>query len=259
MQENTNSAIQAIIAISSIFTLVAAFVVAYLLYFNQRKARLIAEKKTLKEDFEKQLLRSRVEVQEATFQHIGRELHDNVGQLLSTAKMLLGVTEMGLPAVPDTLQTASATLSKAIQEIRQLSRSLDKEWLEQFSLLANLREETERINAGGTVRASCNCSIILQMPAAEQIILFRIVQEAIQNALKHAHPATIIVVMTEQDHWLHVTVTDDGGGMPVNFQGMGTANMQRRVQLFGGSVTWERLAPQGTQVTIRIPLQNIGL
>ena len=118
MQEKASSIIQAIIIISSIFTLVAAFLVSYLLYFNKRKAKLIDEKNKLAEDFEQQLLKSQVEVQETTYNVLSKELHDNVGQLLSTAKMLLGLTERSLDKIPDTLVTANATLGKAIQELR---------------------------------------------------------------------------------------------------------------------------------------------
>jgi signal transduction histidine kinase len=66
-------------------------------------------------------LQVQVEIQESTYRHIAKEIHDNVGQLLSTTKMLIGIAELKLGQAPDTLQTASATLSKAIQELRMLS------------------------------------------------------------------------------------------------------------------------------------------
>ena len=102
----------------------------------------------MKAKYEQELLQSKLETQEQTFQQIGKELHDNVGQLLSTSRMLLGLTERSLPNPPDTLLTANATLGEAISELRSLSKSLDKEWLEQFSFTDNLQTEISRINAG---------------------------------------------------------------------------------------------------------------
>jgi signal transduction histidine kinase len=73
-------------------------------------------------------------------------LHDNIGQLLSTTKLLLGMAVMELKNVPDTLKTAEQTVAKAIQDLRLLSKSLDKEWLHQFNLIEYLEAEKERIN-----------------------------------------------------------------------------------------------------------------
>src|SRR5688500_12740425 len=149
----------------------------------------------IERQFQQELLQSKLETQEGTFQQIGKELHDNVGQLLSTTKMLLGITEINLNAVPDTLVTAQLTLLKAIQEIRTLSKSLDKAWLEQFSFVENLKAAVSRINAAGIVAAEFTCSAKLKLQADEQIILFRIVQEAIGNAIKHAEPSKIAVII----------------------------------------------------------------
>lgn len=256
MEEKAITAIRAIVIISSIFTLVAVFVIAYLLYFNKRKASLLEEKRLMQEDFQRQLLQSKVEVQETTFQHIARELHDNVSQLLSTTKMLLGITELNLAQVPETLTSANSTLGIAIQEIRSLSRSLDKEWLEQFSFIDNLHGEVERINTGGIVNASCECDVVINMQAGEQTVLFRIVQEAIQNALRHAKPTQLSIRLSEQGQWLQVVVADNGIGYTGEIRGMGTTNMRHRTQLFGGTISWQPAVPSGTTVTIRIPYKN---
>jgi signal transduction histidine kinase len=205
-----------------------------------------------KKEFEQQLLQVQIEVQEHTYRHIAKELHDNVGQLLSTTKMLMGVTEIKLGSVPDTLNTANATLSKAIQEIRFLSRSMDKEWLEQFNFLENLKSEVERLNAGEMVQATVHCSTEIAMKPEEQIILFRIVQEAIQNAVRHAGPTQLDVIISGSAEALEVKVANNGAPLPQNFHGMGTNNMRHRARLFGGTVHWLPVQ-EGTVVTICLP------
>jgi signal transduction histidine kinase len=253
MQTETTSIIQAILFISAIFILVAVFVVAYALYFNRRKIKFIQEKDSLQREFENQLLHAQIEMQEATFQHIGKELHDNLGQLLSSTKMLLNVTEMNLTQVPDTLTTASSTLTLAIKELRMLARSLDKEWLQQFNFSENLDNQITRINASGQLHALFRCDTDIDMPSEKQVILFRIVQEAIQNAIKHGSPSFIDIHVFEQKNQLNVAITDDGIGIPKNFRGMGTDNMRQRTKLFQGKIEWTDNQPRGTVVNITIP------
>jgi len=245
------------------FILIIGFMVIFLgilllvtLIFTRKKQNeLYLDQQRMAARFESQQLQSRIEVQEETFRHIGKELHDNIGQLLSTTKMLIGLTERNLPSIPDTLTTANATLSKAIFEVRSLSRSLDKEWLEQFNFLENLQNEITRVNAGGVIKASYQCNAPIEMKSEEQIILFRIVQEAIQNALRHAEPSTLNVHIHKSSSRLEVKVINDGKPLPPVFHGMGTNNMKSRAQLFGGSVQWQP-KEKGTEVTITLPIKT---
>ncbi len=255
MPEQTGAVIQAIIVVSSIFVLMAIFIIAYVLYFNKRKAQFIEENVRMKERFQQELFQSQVEVQEQTFQQIGKELHDNVGQLLSTAKMLLGLTERNMANPPDTLLTAHATLAQAINELRSLSKSLDKEWLEQFSFLDNLRSEIARINTAEVVYAEFHFSDDLPLQSDGQIILFRIVQEAIQNAIKHANPKTIIIKAGQSEGGFRISIADDGNGFGGGQAGVGQGmvNMRHRTVLLGGSITWDAAPGSGTVVHILLP------
>lgn len=204
--------------------------------------------------FEQVLLQSQIEVQENTYRQIAKELHDNIGQLLSTTKMLMGITELKLGHAPDTLNTANATLSKAIQEIRSLSRSLDKEWLEQFSFIDNLKDEVVRINASKTIEAVIDCNATISMRPEEQVVLFRVVQEAIQNALRHAQPSQLnIIISTGKE--LKVEIWNDGKPLPEDFHGMGTKNMRYRTHLLGGSIEWTT-GTKGTAVLVHLPIKQ---
>lgn len=244
-----------ILVIGFIVIGLGALLIMTLVFTRKKQNESYLKEQRMTARFESQLLQSQVEIQEATFKHIGKELHDNVGQLLSTTKMLLGITEINLADVPDTLRTANATLGKAIQELRLVSRSLDKEWLEQFDFLANIREEIQRINAGGTVKAVLKCDVPIEMQPNEQIILYRIVQEAIQNALRHAEPDKLEIVITKSENILHVEVCNNGKPLPASFSGMGTNNMKKRAQLFDGEVTW-RAEQNQTVVRIDLPITS---
>lgn len=250
--------INAIVVVSAIFTLVASFVIAYILYFKKRKATLIAEKAKLAEAFQQQLLKAQLEVQETTYSTLAKELHDNIGQLLSTAKMLLGLTERNLENPPDTLLTANATIGEAIQGIRGLSKSIDRDWLEQFSFIDNLKGEIARINIGRKVTVTLVHTGTLFLTAEAQIILFRMVQEAIQNAIKHGNPVGIAIAVAGTDNNLNIKISDDGAGFDIQTQqeGMGLTNMKYRAQVIGGSIGWESAPGKGTEVSINVTRTN---
>src|SRR6266513_5304855 len=133
-----NDIMFAIIFATVVLVLLAGFLFFFFLKYRYRKNEYIKEREIMKQTFEQTLLQSQIEVQEATFSILAKELHDNVGQLLSSSKMLLGITQRNFSNAPETLTIAEETLGKAITELRSLSKSIDKEWLEQFDLIDNL-------------------------------------------------------------------------------------------------------------------------
>ncbi|MFT4094375.1 MAG: sensor histidine kinase [Niabella sp.] len=243
-----------ILGASVFLLLITLFIVVLLMAYKKRDKSYLLERKVLQEGFNTQLLQSQIEVQEQTFLQIGKELHDNVGQLLSTSRMLIGLAERSLKKPPDTLLTANATLGKAINELRTLSKSLDKEWLEQFDLVENLRTEVDRINAADTINASLTVEGTPELPSSKRIILFRIVQEAIQNAIKHGQCNNVSVGIQASGDPILILITDDGKGFDVYAasKGMGLGNMQYRTKLLGGEINYDS-SSKGTAITIRIP------
>jgi signal transduction histidine kinase len=258
MQASADNISSIIFTITCIFLLAAVFLLFYVWLYNKRKKRHVDEKMNLQLQFQQQLQQSQVEVQESTYASLGKELHDNVGQLLGTAKILLGITERKLDVVPDTLITASQTISKAIQEIRSLAKILSVEWLQQFSFSENLVAEVQRINTAELIQVTLiNEEKYLPLNAEEQIILFRILQEALQNAIKHADATTIAIQLTLNENLLCLSIADNGKGFEretVKPVGTGLLNMQHRIQLLGGSITWQKKQGGGTIVYINLPV-----
>ena len=246
-----------VIAGGFLFMFLIIILIVSIARYKKRIIQDLKEKKLMQEVYAKELLRSKLETQEQTFQQIGKELHDNVGQLLSTSRMLIGLTERELQTPPDTLLTANATLGQAINEIRSLAKSLDKEWLERFSFTENIQTLVERINAGKMIAAEYIQTTDLSLKNDEQIILFRIVQEAIQNAVKHAGATNMRIQVTQEGQQFNITVSDNGKGFDVHSaaKSMGLANMQHRVQLLNGSIAYNSVIDQGTTVAIFLPLQ----
>jgi signal transduction histidine kinase len=162
-----------------------------------------------------------------------------------------------MASVPDTLLTAEATLSTAIQHLRALSKSFSRQWLDQFSLIDNLKAEIDRINASKAITVKFSYDVmVLPLQAEPQIILFRIIQEAIQNSIKHAQPQIIDISMRQSNQQLIVIIADDGAGFDksVMAKGLGIRNMQHRTKLLKGNINWEVTTAGGTAVVINLPL-----
>lgn len=244
----------AVLISTAVFLILVAFSVSYFIIYKRKRRKHVMEMDAFKIQFRNEMLQSQVEVQEQTFQVIGKELHDNVGQLLSTARMLLGLTERNLPQPPDTLLTANETIAQAISELRSLSKSLDRDWLERFDFNQNMQMEMQRINAAGQIQLSYFNEHTLTIDAGKQIILFRIVQEAMQNAIKHAEAESITVkVVSNADHIL-ILVSDNGKGFePAEGDGMGLVNMRQRTALLNGQIRWISEPGKGADVEITLP------
>lgn len=256
------------------------FIVILVIAYLKRGKRHLKEKALMEAEFEKQLLKSRLETQEETLHKLSAEIHDNVGQLLNSTKLLIGITQRTLMHVPvpitdlntalaeaiqqqgsvpdsqNTLAMADETLAKAILELRTLSRSINREWLEQFNFIQNLESEIKRIHTARTIQIQFSRPDHLSLVADEQIILFRIVQEVLQNAIKHSGASNIDMRIKEENGVLNVTISDDGNGFDENVitKSMGMLNINHRSKLLGGSAQWHSEVGSGTRVSIQIPI-----
>lgn len=212
----------------------------------------------MQQELQQQLLQSQLETQEYSLCKISRELHDNIGQLLSSTKMLLGLAEMELDKVPDTLKTAEHTLGQAIQDVRVLSKSINKEWLHDFNLIENLHAEKQRINAGKEIQVELDSKHDkLALEPEAQVMIFRVVLEALQNSIKHAYAKKIIIKIEHTHKGFQLTVKHDGHGFDIEMakkENAGLHNMEQRIKLLGGEIKWISTHKKGTLIKINIPV-----
>lgn len=254
-----NEVIIAVLIGTTVLILLAGFLLFFFIRYRSRKNQFIRERENLKKQFEQILLQSQIEVQENTFAELSRELHDNLGQLLVSTKALIAVTERSLPQMPETLIMAEETLSKAIYELRSISKSLDKEWLKQFDFIENMENEVKRINALQILQMNFTHPQKILLQPEEQIILFRIVQEAIQNSVKHSEAKQIDINVSNSVSSLIVNITDNGKGFSeaqLNSSGLGLKNMKHRTQLLGGIIEWNSFYGNGSAVIIKLPAKK---
>lgn len=259
MQELSAEVSFVMVAGMLIFFFLIIGVVLILFKFQKRKFLHAQEIADMQNEFQREILQTRMETQEETFQQIAKEIHDNVGQLLSSTKMLVGVAQQDQANAKKVLDKADETLAESILALRSLSKSLDKEWLDQFNLLENLATETERINTSGELTISFIPPAFLPIPSETQIVLFRIIQEALQNAIKHSGANMIHIGIESGPEKLYIEVIDDGKGFNTKHlvrSGMGSTNILNRARMLGGNAEWESDPRRGTKLIITIPIKS---
>jgi signal transduction histidine kinase len=195
---------------------------------------------------------------------IGQEIHDGLAQGFTGILMQLGAAEehMGCAKhspLPDILNRIRALAREGLAEARRSVLALKPESSTPGSLELALRQLAERSTIAGRVACTFDGGITATgLPPEHQHELLRIAQEAVINAVRHAHPRTIrIVLLEEPKDWI-LTVVDDGRGMDelTNLgarQGFGLTNMRERASALGGRCEIQSKVGKGTQVIVRLP------
>jgi two-component system, NarL family, sensor kinase len=247
-----------IITVIIILLFLGILLLVMTVYYAKRRRQMQEAQKALYAEFEQQLLQSKLEIQEQTFSFISDEIHDNVGQVLSLAKMQLAMLEQKGVFNLQAIKTAKEGVGSAIAELRDLAKSLSPERVQAFDLAKNIQEEVQRINKSGMAAVHFQVGEVPDaLPGEKKLMLFRVVQECLQNTVKHASATNIYINLDTVDYKVDIQLRDNGVGFNVDealkrHNGLGLANMQRRVQLMGGSFAVNSAAGQGTHTHIQI-------
>ena len=238
------------------------FIVSFLLLFRgyyMRRIKYYKERQDLQSNFEQQLLQTQIEIQSQTLQTISQEIHDNVGQVLSLAKLNLGTFEDTESAfnqikINDTKQL----VSKAINDLRDLSRSLYGNKIAELGLADAIDNELKILQNSGQFKTSFKTvGEPFKLEPQKEMVVYRMLQESLNNAIKHSKAQHIDVVVKYDIGLFCLTITDDGIGfdtssLPSNNMGMGLKSMQSRATMIGGVFSVISNNKKGTQITIEI-------
>lgn len=249
-----------ILAVIFILLFFGVLFLVMLVYYNYRRRQTALEKKQMKAQFDQQLMQARLEVQEQAFEHISQEIHDNVGQLLSLAKMQLSSLGDSDLVDHDTVMSARENVARAIRDLRNLAKSLHAGHIRALGIRQATEEEGLRISRSGLLEVSVTSEgPEHDIPEERQIILFRIIQECLQNCLKHAEASYVNIGFTWYDDQLRVRVRDDGKGFDAETvlqstpSGLGLQNIRNRARLTGGAGIITSTPGEGTTVTVMMP------
>jgi signal transduction histidine kinase len=249
----------------SLAIFIEVFLLAYLLLKRfewerkaEQQARLKVEQDLLQiqQKFQQEILQAKLEIQENTLNHISREIHDNVGQVLSLAKVQVSLMEYAQAFDKNNLEQLKENLVKALSDLRDIAKGLSGERMQQIGLVASLEQEIQRINKSAVLEACLLVSgTTLKLSEQKQLLIFRIAQEAFQNILKHAEAKKMDVLLTFHPHQAELCIEDDGKGFDVAAAstGLGLLNIKSRAALIGGDAWITSTSDKGTRVELIVP------
>jgi signal transduction histidine kinase len=263
--ERISSEIFIVICFSIFFLTVAMFILLLINIYHRKQLKHKVEKKEMQSQFSQTLLQSQLEIHEQTLKTISQEIHDNVGQVLTLAKLNLATSVVEDKQTAEQIKNSQQLIAKAIQDLRDLSRSLNTDYVEEMGLIRSIEYELEMLKKTETIETAFSMEgRVLRLEKQKELILFRIVQEAIHNTIKHADAKKIELSVYFYDHDMSITVKDNGKGFDLSplhdaadgSFGLGLRNMNNRATLIGAKFLMESEPGKGTSVTIRLPYNN---
>lgn len=246
-----------------VFTMVILlFLFGFIVKYQRKSISFQTEKKVMQSAFEQELLKTQLEIQEQTLKNISQEIHDNIGQVLSLVKLHLATMDTDRPELlKEKMNDSRNLISKAIQDLRSLSKRLDTDSVQAMGLLHSVRNELEAVEKVGLHKTSLILNgIQYKLEPNVELILFRVFQELLNNILKHARAKNISVEFIYHPHQLQLKIKDDGTGFDLkeitgnnnSEPGLGLKNMHNRAKMINADFLMESYIGKGTNVTITL-------
>lgn len=261
MEYNKSQLAIAIIIGCLILVILAVFLLLFLLFFMNKKKKLFREQLVLQQQFQTELIQTRIEVQEQTSRNLASELHDNIGQLLSLTNVTLA--SINFDNIDKTKQKIADTrelVGRSIKELRQLSKLVHGEQLIKEGLVQAIRQEVAWIQRSGlyTVSFAQDLEASEYSQPDKDLFLYRLLQESLNNILKHARASQIDILLSKTGGQLQLSITDNGLGFDAasklnSAEGLGLQSMQKRIALLNGEMQVDSAEGRGTTIVFTIP------
>jgi len=237
---------------SASFVLLLVFFFLLFFQYSRRRQNHVNEMLRLKKQYDETLLQSQLEIQEQTFEHISYEIHDNIGQVLSLVR--LNINTLNPENYTDKINDSDALLEKAIDDLRHLSHSLNANFIAQVGFVDALESLLKSIEKTGRYVITLENEVEdVDLPHDQTIILFRMVQELLNNIVKHAKASSIMLRLEGEANLNRIVVSDNGIGFTLQQQtgGMGLSTIVSRAKVIGATVDFDS-GNSGTTATITL-------
>jgi signal transduction histidine kinase len=260
--QNETTKIAILVAISTlVFLLIPVFLILYIRSYNRHKKNHYLEKQNMQQRFESEMLQTRVEVQDQTMQSIATELHDNVGQLLSLTTLTLNSVNLNDgEKAKKKIDNSLALVNKSIKELRELAKLLHGEQLVENGIGHAIDQEINWLNKAGSYELKIDNQLIdLQITSPNKdLIILRLLQEIINNIIKHAQATYIQIDSHLTNNILHLRVAENGIGFnPEEIKskksGMGLNSIYKRIEMISGKLILNSTPGEGTSISIEVP------
>lgn len=235
------------------------FGIIFFISFQKRKNKLLLDKFKAEKQFEETLQTSKIEIQEQTLRNVSWELHDNIGQLLSTAMLQINMLSNDRTSINDQdLGEVKKLVQSSIKEVRGLSHALNHEVLENIGLEKSVKLELERFKRLNFLKTQFYIKgVPFRINSKDEVIIFRIIQEFFSNSLKYSEANNLNVIFLYSENNLTITLKDDGVGFSFDKinPGAGLLNMKSRAALLGSQLSLDTVPDSGTTLKLIYPLK----
>lgn len=240
--------------------------IVFVVFHQRRIIRYQKQLQKMEEEQQKILLNASIRWQEEERQRIAADLHDDAGPLLATARLYLNenLLKQDISTQLQSIYNAKQIIDDTIQLIRNISHSLMPPTLKNFGLESAINDLFQKISGTGAINASCRFHDYRQRLVPEQeLLIFRVVQELINNILKHSNSSFMHITQNIQEGRFYLRLHHDGRGitqddfekMNKSSLGLGLKNIQSRMKVLQGSINFEKDVSQTYyKITIDIPV-----
>ena len=229
---------------------------AWLVLINDITEKIQLQNQLVEEKIRRQqeVAKAVIDAQENERETLGRELHDNITQVLTTARLYLNVAK-DTPAMQENMiKRSSETISSAIEEIRRLSKSMIETFHKEVGLELSLNDLIENVRMVQQFSISLHFSVPdeQQLDDKLKMTVFRIIQEQLNNTIKYAEASEVTISVIQKTHLLQITIADDGKGFDTSQKrkGIGITNIISRTELFNGRVIIESSPGRGCRMQV---------
>lgn len=264
MMESNNDIVITIVSATLVLLIFLVFLISFLFIYKNRQIRHRAEMVSVKEKYDQEILKAQLEIKEQTLKNISEEIHDNVGQVLSLAVLNLSAIELNdIERAAIKIENVTRLVENAVSDLRNLSKTLDADNIITAGLIPLLRFELELLEKTGIYKTSFEITGQEQrLTDSREIVVYRIVQESLNNIIKHSRATVIRLRIDFSDAGLSIQIIDKGIGFDaekieeqsIHKQGAGLKNMRRRAGLIGAFFSIKSVPLKGTTISIVIPL-----
>jgi two-component system NarL family sensor kinase len=256
VSQQANEILITILGGTAILLFLGLTLIFLIIVYRKKQKEYFYQKEQLEENFRKELLKAQLETQEQTFHSLSQELHDNIGQVLSLAKLNMSVIELNSKGEMDeSISQTKSLLNTAINDLRDISKTLNTDYVKEKNLAESIDREL------GMLRRTRKFEATLEVEgqpffisAERRLILFRIIQESLNNIVKHAGATFITVSLQYKPDSLLILIQDNGNGFDAALtpKGVGLLNMNHRSGMIESTVALESIPGQGTTVRIAV-------
>ena len=272
----------ALVIATSAMLMMAGFAIVFVIYYQKKQLEQEKKLRDVEKNYQKILLETALHSEESERRRIAQDLHDDIGTMLSLTKLSLNQLAKLFYKDPARLSTAppdlpyfssprtELTLSKAqtlveetIVHVRRITRDLVPTTLDQFGLAAAIEEFIHRMGESYPLSVQFHCDsedMPRQSPRVE-LALYRIMQELVNNAIKHADCDEIVIDLHLEKGKIELQVTDNGKGFDATAiqttdqTGLGLRNIESRLSVINGIVSYQKPGVRGSRARVQIPVE----